>query len=80
MVYEAGAVKYFLMPKEFIEYKDINKLVEVEKLDKKLNNPGFVNKAPEDVVDKVRSQYQEYVAKKEKLTVNLNRIQSLQSE
>ncbi len=61
--------------------KEIAKIdSEVEKLNKKLNNPGFVNKAPEAVVDKVKTQYLEYVEKKEKLTVNLEKIQSLQSE
>jgi len=61
--------------------KEIAKIdTEIEKLNKKLNNPGFVNKAPEAVVDKVKSQHLEYAEKKEKLTSNLSRIQSLQSE
>jgi valyl-tRNA synthetase len=61
--------------------KEISKIdAEVEKLNKKLNNPGFVNKAPEAVVDKVKSLHLEYVEKKDKLAVNLNKIQSLQSE
>jgi valyl-tRNA synthetase len=61
--------------------KEIAKIdAEVEKLNKKLNNPGFVNKAPEAVVDKVKAQHSEYVIKNEKLIANLNRIQSLQSE
>lgn len=61
--------------------KEITKIdSEIEKLNKKMNNPGFVNKAPESVVDKVKNQYQEYVEKQEKLTANLDKIQSLQSE
>jgi len=61
--------------------KEITKIdAEIEKLNKKLNNPGFVNKAPAAVVDKVNVQYQEYVEKKEKLTVNLDKMKSLQSE
>lgn len=61
--------------------KEIAKIdVEIVKLDKKLTNPGFVNKAPEEVVGKVKLQHQEYIEKKEKLTANLGRIQSLQAE
>jgi valyl-tRNA synthetase len=61
--------------------KEITKIdAEVDKLNKKLNNPGFVNKAPEAVVEKIKNHYQEDAEKKVKLTAHLNKIQSLQSE
>ncbi|MCD6584865.1 MAG: valine--tRNA ligase [Desulfobacteraceae bacterium] len=60
--------------------KEILKIdTEIDKLNKKLNNPGFVNKAPEAVVDKVKGLHLEYVEKKDKLTANLDKIQSIQS-
>jgi valyl-tRNA synthetase len=52
---------------------------ELEKLDKKLANPGFVNQAKPEVVDKVREQRQEYAEKCDKLALNLEKIKSIQA-
>jgi len=61
--------------------KEISKIdVEIDKLNRKLSNPGFVNQAPAPVVEKTKDQFAENVEKKEKLAVNLKRIQSIQSE
>jgi valyl-tRNA synthetase len=61
---------------------------EVERLDKamakvdkelggiaaKLENSGFVDKAPESVVKKVKAQYEELVEKRAQLLANRDRI------
>jgi len=52
---------------------------ELEKLDKKLANPGFVNQAKPEVVDKVREQRQGYAEKRDKLALNLEKIKSIQA-
>jgi len=58
--------------------KEIEKLdIEIEKFSKKLANPDFMNKAPEHVIEKTRQQYQAGLEKKDKLTVNLDRIRTL---
>ncbi|MFP4573749.1 MAG: valine--tRNA ligase, partial [Desulfobacterales bacterium] len=60
--------------------KEIAKLEkEVAGLSKKLQNPGFLSKAPQSVVDKVSSQYNEEVEKIEKLKTNRDKIKSLES-
>ncbi len=60
--------------------KEIAKIdTEIEKLTKKLNNPGFVNKAPDAVVAKVRDQHREYADKKAQLAANLEKMQTLQA-
>jgi valyl-tRNA synthetase len=57
--------------------KEIGKIdTEIEKLDKKLNNKGFTSKAPEAVIDKVKAQHHALAEKKEKLSLNLVKIQS----
>ncbi len=59
--------------------KELGKIdTEIEKLDKKLNNQGFVGKAPAAVIEKVKDQHQALVEKKEKMTLNLEKIQSIE--
>lgn len=50
---------------------------EVERLEKKLNNPGFVSKAPEAVIGKEREKLQDYQSKRELV---LKRIAELKGE
>jgi valyl-tRNA synthetase len=50
---------------------------EVEGIAKKLDNPGFVGKAPEDVVEKVRAQHREAREKLDKYLENLNKIKTM---
>jgi len=50
---------------------------ELQGLDGKLNNASFVDKAPTDVVDKVKQRRAEVVAAMEKLQEQLKRIRSL---
>ncbi|MFW6052915.1 MAG: class I tRNA ligase family protein, partial [Desulfosalsimonas sp.] len=60
--------------------KEIAKIdKELAGLSKKLANSGFLSKAPESVVEKVRSQYNESVEKIEKLKANRERIKSMES-
>ena len=55
--------------------KAIAKLAkDVDSISKKLSNEGFMAKAPEDVVEKVRAQYQESKDKMDKYLENLKRI------
>jgi valyl-tRNA synthetase len=55
--------------------KEIDKLViELTKIDKKLDNEGFLSKAPADVIDKVRGKQSGLLEKQEKLQMNLERI------
>src|SRR6056297_418390 len=58
--------------------KEIAKLdKEIQALLKKLENDDFLSKAPADVIEKARSQYDEYVEKQEKLVNNLDKIKSI---
>ncbi|MCF8096098.1 MAG: valine--tRNA ligase [Desulfobacteraceae bacterium] len=60
--------------------KEIAKLdKEMAGLSKKLENPGFLSKAPQSVIEKVRDQYTEGVEKIEKLKSNREKIKSLES-
>jgi len=55
--------------------KEINKLtVELTKVGKKLANEGFLNKAPADVIEKVREKQSVLLEKQQKLQMNLDRI------
>jgi len=55
--------------------KEINKLdIELTKVGKKLENEGFLNKAPADVVEKVREKQSVLLEKQQKLQMNLDRI------
>jgi valyl-tRNA synthetase len=51
---------------------------EMEGIDKKLNSPGFIGKAPEDVVEKVKAQYREAKEKFDKYQETLDRIKEAQ--
>jgi valyl-tRNA synthetase len=55
--------------------KEINKLtVELTKVGRKLENEGFLNKAPADVIEKVRDKQSALLEKQQKLQMNLDRI------
>jgi valyl-tRNA synthetase len=55
--------------------KEIDKLViELTKIGKKLDNEGFLSKAPAEVIEKVRGKQSELLEKQEKLQMNLERI------
>jgi len=48
---------------------------EIERLEKKLNNPGFISKAPAEVVEKEREKLANYQANREAL---LSRVKTLE--
>ncbi len=52
---------------------------EIAKLDRKLNNTDFLNKAPENVVAKVRNQHAGFAEKQKALAFHLARIEELAS-
>ena len=55
--------------------KEINKLaIELTKVGKKLENEGFLSKAPADVIEKVRDKQSALLEKQQKLQMNLDRI------
>ena len=55
--------------------KEINKLaIELAKVGKKLENEGFLSKAPADVIEKVRNKQSALLEKQQKLQMNLDRI------
>ena len=55
--------------------KEINKLsIELTKVGKKLENEGFLNKAPTDVIEKVRDKQSALLEKQQKLLMNIDRI------
>jgi len=58
--------------------KDIEKITkELLSISKRLNNDSFLEKAPEDVVQKVNEQQADLEAKNDKLKNNLKRIQAM---
>jgi len=58
--------------------KEINKLtVELTKVGKKLENEGFLSKAPADVIEQVREKQSVLLEKQQKLQMNLDRIQEV---
>lgn len=58
--------------------KELNLLnSEVERVDKKLSNPGFVNKAPQHVVAEEKAKKKDYSDKREKVLARLNELKSL---
>jgi valyl-tRNA synthetase len=77
-VFLAGIID-FAKEAERLE-KEIAKInIEIDKLDKKLNNPGFINKAPEAVVAKTKDQHQELTDKVVKFKTNLEKVKLLQA-
>ncbi len=58
--------------------KDIGKIEkELASISKKLNNQGFISKAPEHVVQKVREKEKSLMEKQEKLQSNLSKIKEI---
>ncbi|MCF6134113.1 valine--tRNA ligase [Thermoactinomyces vulgaris] len=55
------------------ELKKLN--AEVERVEKKLENPGFVSKAPAEVVGKERKKGEEYKEKREKVLARLKEME-----
>jgi valyl-tRNA synthetase len=61
--------------------KEIQKVEkELKVVSNRLNNESFLEKAPEDVINKVKSQYKELEEKNDKLDDNLARIKSIKPE
>jgi valyl-tRNA synthetase len=59
--------------------KEINKLsMELTKVGKKLENEGFLSKAPTDVIEKVRDKQSALLEKQQKLQMNLDRIKEME--
>ena len=57
--------------------KEIDKLdIELTKVAKKLENEGFLTKAPADVIEKVREKQSVLLEKQQKLLMNLERIKA----
>ena len=60
--------------------KEINKLTkEMDVVSKKLQNDNFLNKAPKDVVEKVKAKHSDFQEKQKKLESHLNRIKEMGS-
>jgi valyl-tRNA synthetase len=60
--------------------KEITKLSkEMGGIFKKLSNEDFLNKAPKQIISKVRSQHEEFLKKQQKLTATLDRIKSIET-
>ncbi len=82
----AGAVEVFIPLAGLIDLKqeearlkkDLDKVSkDLDKVEKKLNNEGFLAKAPAEVKAKVEGQRDEFSLKKEKLESNLARIREM---
>ena len=59
--------------------KEINKLgTELSKLAKKLENDGFMSKAPADVIEKVRQKQAALLEKQHKIQTNLDKIKEVE--
>ena len=60
--------------------KEVGKLaIELTKVGKKLENEGFLNKAPADVIEKVREKQTVLLEKQQKLQMNLDRIKAAEA-
>jgi valyl-tRNA synthetase len=57
------------------EYDKFTK--EVERVEKKLNNPGFMKKAPESVVEEERAKEKDYREKRTLVEARLNELKGL---
>jgi valyl-tRNA synthetase len=58
--------------------KEINKLAnELNMVTTKLQNKNFIDKAPEDVVEKVKERYDSLIEKQQKLQKNLDKVKEL---
>jgi len=51
---------------------------EVERIEKKLANEGFVKKAPEKVVEEEKAKMKDYMDKRDKVTVRIQELQNMQ--
>ena len=55
--------------------KEINKIgAELTKVAKKLENEGFLSKAPADVIEKVKQKQSALLEKQQKIQTNLDKI------
>ena len=60
--------------------KEIHKLdSDLAAVDKKLSNPGFLSKAPADVIDKVKEKQSALLEKQQKLQLNLDRLKAAEA-
>ena len=60
--------------------KEINKLTkELAVVSKKLKNEGFLKKAPNDVVEKVKAKHSRLQEKQNKLASNLERVREFEA-
>ena len=60
--------------------KEIKKLAaELVTVSKKLENEGFLSKAPADVIEKVRLKHDALMEKRNKIQTNLDRIQEMEA-
>ena len=60
--------------------KEIEKVAkELKVVSNRLNNDSFLDKAPEDVINKVKGQYKELEEKNDKLVENLDRIKGVKN-
>jgi valyl-tRNA synthetase len=55
--------------KEFVKYTK-----EVERVEKKLNNPGFVGKAPAHVIDEEKAKALDYAEKRQAVVARINEL------
>jgi valyl-tRNA synthetase len=53
---------------------------ELNSILKRLNNDSFLEKAPEEVIEKVKAQHEELKEKQDKITVNLDRVKNLKQD
>jgi valyl-tRNA synthetase len=60
--------------------KEINKLAtELKTVGKKLENEGFLSKAPAEVIDKVKQKQNTLLEKQQKIQTNLDRIKEVEA-
>lgn len=55
--------------------KELKRLdAEVERVEKKLANPGFISKAPENVIAAEKAKQQDYVAQREQVRARIKEL------